>query len=40
VHELGAGGRRLAQGKYVNLWKKQADGSWKLRLDMGNTQRE
>jgi ketosteroid isomerase-like protein len=40
LHEPGAGGRRVAQGKYLNLWKKQADGSWKVRLDMGNTQKE
>ena len=39
AHEPGAGGRRIGQGKYVNLWKKQADGSWKVRLDMGNVER-
>lgn len=36
AHEPGAGGRRLAEGKYVNIWKKQADGSWKVRMDMGS----
>lgn len=38
AHEPGAGGRRIAQGKYINLWKKQPDGNWKVRLDMGNVQ--
>ena len=38
AHEPGAGGRRVGQGKYVNLWKKQPDGSWKVRLDIGNTE--
>lgn len=37
AHEPGAGGRRLAQGRYVTLWKKQPDGSWKVRMDTGNT---
>lgn len=36
AHEPGAGGRRLAQGRYVNLWKKQSDGSWKVHMDMGS----
>ncbi len=40
AHEPGAGGRRIGQGKYVNLWKKQPDGSWKVRLDMGNVERK
>ena len=40
LHEPGAGGRRLAQGRYVNIWKKQRDGSWKVRLDLGNVERE
>lgn len=34
VHEPGAGGRRLAQGRYLNVWKKQDDGSWKIRADL------
>ena len=37
AHEPGAGGRRLAQGRYITLWKKQPDGSWKVRMDTGNT---
>jgi hypothetical protein len=40
LHEPGAGGKRLAQGRYVNLWKKQPDGSWKVRLDHGSVERE
>lgn len=31
AHEPGAGGRRVAQGRYVTIWRKQADGSWKVR---------
>lgn len=40
AHEPGAGGRRLGQGRYVNIWRKQPDGTWKVRLDMGSVQRE
>lgn len=40
LHEPGVGGRRLAQGRYVNIWKKQPDGSWKVRLDLGSVERE
>ncbi len=25
-----------AHGKYLNVWKKQADGSWKVLVDIGN----
>ncbi len=25
-----------SHGKYLNVWKKQADGSWKVAVDMGN----
>lgn len=39
AHEPGAGGRRLSVGKYVNIWKKQPDGSWKVRMDMGNQEK-
>jgi ketosteroid isomerase-like protein len=38
LHEPGAGGRRLGQGRYVNLWRKQPDGSWKVRLDHGSVE--
>ena len=34
--KLDSSGRQLAHGRYVNIWKKQADGSWRVRLDMGN----
>lgn len=26
----------LAYGKYVNVWEKQDDGSWKVKIDIGN----
>lgn len=38
AHEPGVGGRRLSAGKYLNIWKKQPDGTWKVRLDMGSQQ--
>jgi ketosteroid isomerase-like protein len=31
-----AGDVTLRTGKYVNVWRKQADGSWKVRVDVGN----
>jgi ketosteroid isomerase-like protein len=34
AHEPGAGGRRVAQGRYLNVWKKQKDGTWKIRADL------
>jgi ketosteroid isomerase-like protein len=37
AHEPGAGGRRVAQGRYLSVWKKQPDGSWKVRGDLGGT---
>jgi ketosteroid isomerase-like protein len=30
------GGTQLTQGKYVSIWHRQADGSWKLALELGN----
>ena len=27
----------LSEGKYVKIWHKQADGSWKVQVDMFNT---
>jgi ketosteroid isomerase-like protein len=27
---------RRAQGRYVTIWRKQADGSWKVVMDLGN----
>ena len=29
-------GQDVDSGKYVNVWKKQPDGSWKVRMDIGN----
>lgn len=26
----------VSRGKYLNIWQRQADGSWKLAVDMGN----
>jgi ketosteroid isomerase-like protein len=30
------GNVRLGSGKYLNIWKKQSDGSWKVLVDIGN----
>lgn len=30
------GETRVGHGKYLNVWRKQADGSWKVLIDMGN----
>jgi ketosteroid isomerase-like protein len=30
------GNQHVERGKYTTVWKKQADGSWKIALDMGN----
>lgn len=35
LHERGVGGRRLAHGRYLNVWRRQPDGSWKVRADFG-----
>ncbi len=29
-------GKQVSSGKYVNIWVRQPDGTWKVRLDMGN----
>ena len=29
-------GKPLSKGTYVNIWTLQADGNWKVRMDMGN----
>jgi len=29
-------GTQMSNGKYVNIWTRQADGRWKVRMDMGN----
>jgi ketosteroid isomerase-like protein len=36
VRSPGEDSRVLAYGKYVNVWRKQADGSWKVIVDIGN----
>lgn len=34
---VGADGEvQLGQGRYVTIWRKQADGSWKVVMDLGN----
>ncbi len=34
---MGADGRvRRGHGRYVTIWKKQADGRWKVAMDLGN----
>jgi len=30
------GSETTGYGKYLNIWRKQADGSWKVAVDMGN----
>ena len=32
--ERGAGGRQLGAGRYLNIWKKQRDGSWKVHMNL------
>lgn len=34
AYEPGAGGRRLGQGRYLDVWKKQRDGSWKVHMNL------
>ena len=34
--ESAASRKVLAQGKYLDVWKRGADGAWKLAVDMGN----
>ena len=31
---------RVEHGKYISIWKRQIDGSWKVVLDMGNSSPE
>ena len=35
-YQVVVNGENVDTGKYINVWKKQADGSWKVRVDMGN----
>ena len=32
-----SGEEQRSYGKYLNIWKKQNDGSWKVAVDMGNS---
>ncbi len=34
--EDAAGELQIGYGKYLNVWRKEADGSWKVIVDMGN----
>jgi len=35
-YQLLVEGVELHSGKYINIWARQPDGSWQVRLDMGN----
>ena len=35
-YQLLVEGKKLYSGKYINIWTRQPDGSWQVRLDMGN----
>lgn len=35
-YQVIAEGVQTRSGKYVNIWKMQADGRWKVRVDVGN----
>jgi ketosteroid isomerase-like protein len=39
-YQLLVEGEQLYSGKYVNIWTRQPDGSWQVRLDMGNQEPE
>jgi len=39
-YQLLASGEQLYSGKYVNIWQRQADGEWKVRVDVGNQEPE
>ncbi len=36
TYQVVAEGKQISNGKYVNIWIRQADGKWKVRVDMGN----
>jgi ketosteroid isomerase-like protein len=36
IYQVIVDGKQVSNGKYVNIWALQADGSWKVRMDMGN----
>jgi len=35
-YQVFADGRQMSSGKYLNVWSRQADGAWKVRVDLGN----
>ena len=35
-YQLLVEGEEIYSGKYINIWTRQQDGSWQVRLDMGN----
>jgi ketosteroid isomerase-like protein len=37
IYTVKVGQKKLFEGKYLNIWVKQPDGSWKVEVDMGNT---
>lgn len=36
ISKNSVGSENIRYGKYLNIWKKQADGNWKVLVDMGN----
>jgi len=36
TYQVIVNGEQVSTGKYVNIWTLQADGRWKVRMDMGN----
>jgi ketosteroid isomerase-like protein len=37
-YQVEVDGTQISSGKYINIWKMQPDGKWKVRLDMGNSE--
>ncbi|MFA5136508.1 MAG: hypothetical protein WC489_03880 [Patescibacteria group bacterium] len=37
LYTLKTASGNITQGKYLNIWSKQTNGSWKVDMDMGNT---
>ena len=36
TYQDSTGTEKTSYGKYLNVWKKQEDGTWKVVVDMGN----
>lgn len=36
--QLRVDGQQVQHGKYVNVWQRQANGEWKVRVDVGNVE--